>query len=51
VKAELDKESGAIVVESRLFTPMAYPAGYGCMPRTLNDEGDAIIVKQLGRLR
>ena len=40
VKYELDKESGAIVVDRFLFTPMAYPAAYGFIPNTLADDGD-----------
>lgn len=40
VKYELDKDSGAIVVDRFLFTPMAYPAAYGFVPGTLADDGD-----------
>jgi inorganic pyrophosphatase len=40
VKYELDKESGAVVVDRFLFTPMAYPAAYGFVPGTLADDGD-----------
>jgi inorganic pyrophosphatase len=40
VKYELDKDSGAIVVDRFLFTPMAYPAAYGFIPGTLADDGD-----------
>jgi inorganic pyrophosphatase len=40
VKYELDKESGAIMVDRFLFTPMAYPAAYGFIPGTLADDGD-----------
>ncbi|MFT8244722.1 inorganic diphosphatase [Roseomonas sp. BN140053] len=40
VKYELDKDSGAIVVDRFLFTPMAYPACYGFIPGTLADDGD-----------
>jgi len=40
VKYELDKETGAIVVDRFLFTPMAYPAAYGFIPNTLADDGD-----------
>ena len=29
VKYEVDKDSGAVVVDRILFTPMAYPAAYG----------------------
>ena len=40
VKYEVDKASGAIVVDRFLFTPMAYPAAYGFIPGTLADDGD-----------
>jgi inorganic pyrophosphatase len=40
VKYELDKESGAMMVDRFLFTPMAYPAAYGFIPETLADDGD-----------
>jgi inorganic pyrophosphatase len=40
VKYEIDKASGAIVVDRFLFTPMAYPAAYGFIPNTLSEDGD-----------
>jgi inorganic pyrophosphatase len=40
VKYEVDKESGALVVDRVLFTPMTYPAAYGFIPGTLADDGD-----------
>ena len=40
VKYEVDKESGAILVDRFLFTPMAYPAAYGFIPGTIADDGD-----------
>ena len=40
VKYEVDKLSGALVVDRFLFTPMAYPAAYGFIPGTLADDGD-----------
>ena len=40
VKYEVDKESGAVMVDRFLFTPMAYPAAYGFIPNTLADDGD-----------
>lgn len=40
VKYEIDKDSGAVVVDRILFTPMAYPAAYGFIPGTLADDGD-----------
>jgi len=40
VKYEVDKDSGAVVVDRVLFTPMAYPAAYGFIPNTLAADGD-----------
>ncbi len=40
VKYEIDKASGAVVVDRFLFTPMAYPAAYGFIPGTLAEDGD-----------
>jgi len=40
VKYEIDKESGALVVDRVVFTPMVYPAAYGFIPGTLADDGD-----------
>ncbi|AOX17471.1 inorganic diphosphatase [Kozakia baliensis] len=40
VKYEVDKDSGAIVVDRFLFTPMVYPAAYGFIPGTLAADGD-----------
>lgn len=40
VKYELDKDSGAVVVDRFLFAAMAYPAAYGFIPGTLADDGD-----------
>jgi len=40
VKYEIDKESGAMVVDRVVFTPMVYPAAYGFIPNTLADDGD-----------
>src|SRR5579875_3856954 len=40
VKYEVDKISGAVVVDRFLFTPTAYPAAYGFIPGTLAEDGD-----------
>jgi inorganic pyrophosphatase len=42
VKYELDKETGAVVVDRFLFTPMSYPAAYGFIPGTLAADGDPL---------
>jgi inorganic pyrophosphatase len=40
VKYELDKASGALMVDRFLYTAMRYPGNYGFIPRTLSDDGD-----------
>jgi inorganic pyrophosphatase len=40
VKYEIDKETGALVVDRFLFSAMSYPAAYGFIPGTLADDGD-----------
>jgi len=44
VKYELDKDSGALIVDRFLYTPMHYPVNYGFVPHTLSDDGDPIDV-------
>lgn len=44
VKYELDKSSGALVVDRFLYTPMRYPGNYGFIPHTLSEDGDPIDV-------
>src|SRR3989338_1000356 len=48
VKYELDKESGAVVVDRLLSTAMFYPANYGFIPGTLSKDGDPTDVLVLG---
>lgn len=40
VKYEMDKDSGALVVDRFLHTAMFYPANYGFVPGTLSEDGD-----------
>jgi inorganic pyrophosphatase len=40
VKYELDKRSGALVVDRFLHTAMFYPGNYGFIPHTLSADGD-----------
>jgi len=40
VKYEIDKESGAMVVDRFLHTAMYYPCNYGFIPGTLSQDGD-----------
>ncbi|MEM9205641.1 MAG: inorganic diphosphatase [Pseudomonadota bacterium] len=44
IKYELDKESGTLIVDRFLYTPMRYPGNYGFIPHTLSDDGDPIDV-------
>ena len=44
VKYELDKDSGTLVVDRFLYTPMTYPGNYGFVPHTLSEDGDPIDV-------
>ena len=48
VKYELDKESGAIMVDRFLHTAMYYPGNYGFIPHTLSDDGDPMDVLVVG---
>jgi inorganic pyrophosphatase len=40
IKYELDKPSGALVVDRFLYTAMRYPGNYGFIPHTLSGDGD-----------
>ncbi len=40
IKYEVDKDSGAVVVDRILYSAMYYPANYGFVPNTLADDGD-----------
>ncbi len=48
VKYELDRESGALVVDRFLNTAMFYPGNYGFVPHTLAEDGDPIDVLIVG---
>ena len=43
-KYELDKASGALVVDRFLYTSMRYPGNYGFIPHTLSGDGDPVDV-------
>jgi len=49
VKYELDKDSGAMIVDRFLHTPMFYPGNYGFIPHTLSGDGDPVDVIAVGR--
>jgi inorganic pyrophosphatase len=40
IKYEMDKDSGALVVDRFLHTAMRYPGNYGFIPHTLSQDGD-----------
>lgn len=40
IKYEIDKDSGAVVVDRVLYSAVFYPANYGFVPNTLADDGD-----------
>ena len=51
IKYEMDKKSGALVVDRFLYTSMRYPGNYGFIPHTLSDDGDpcdVLIANQRG---
>lgn len=51
IKYEMDKVSGALVVDRFLYTAMRYPGNYGFIPKTLSDDGDpcdVLIANQRG---
>ncbi len=51
IKYEMDKASGALVVDRFLYTSMRYPGNYGFIPKTLSDDGDpcdVIVANQRG---
>jgi len=47
IKYELDKDSGAIMVDRFLYTAMRFPTNYGFVPNTLADDGDPLDVMVL----
>src|SRR5262247_3360179 len=50
VKYELDKASGALMVDRFLHTAMFYPGNYGFIPQTLSADGDpcdVLVVSQV----
>jgi len=40
IKYEMDKASGALMVDRFLYTAMRYPGNYGFIPHTLSADGD-----------
>lgn len=48
IKYEIDKASGAMMVDRYLYTEMRYPCNYGFIPHTLSLDGDPIDVMVVG---
>lgn len=44
VKYEVDKDSGTLMVDRFMASPMFYPCNYGYIPHTLSEDGDPIDV-------
>ncbi len=44
VKYEMDKVSGAVMVDRFVRTSMGYPANYGFVPNTISGDGDPVDV-------
>lgn len=44
VKYEIDKETGALMVDRFMGTAMHYPCNYGFIPQTLGEDGDPLDV-------
>jgi inorganic pyrophosphatase len=42
IKYELDKDSGFVLVDRFMATPMYYPLDYGFIPHTLSEDGDPV---------
>ena len=40
IKYEMDKASGALIVDRFLYTAMRYPGNYGFIPHTLSEDSD-----------
>ncbi len=47
IKYELDKDSGAVMVDRFLHTSMVFPTNYGFVPGTLAEDGDPLDVMVL----
>ncbi len=43
-KYELDKETGLLIMDRILYSSIHYPANYGFIPRTIDEDGDPLDV-------
>lgn len=50
VKCEIDKDSGALIVDRFLYTSLAFPFNYGFIPHTVSDDGDPLDVVLISSL-
>ncbi|WP_104638460.1 inorganic diphosphatase [Helicobacter bizzozeronii] len=48
IKYEVDKDSGAVLVDRIMYASMVYPANYGFVPHTLSLDGDPADILVLG---
>lgn len=48
VKYEVDKDTGLIMFDRVLYSPMHFPVNYGFVPKTLWEDGDPLDVLVLG---
>src|SRR5215207_5702788 len=48
IKYEIDKDSGILFVDRKLFTAMFYPCNYGFIPSTMEEDGDPVDVLVIG---
>ncbi len=44
IKYEIDKDSGAVMVDRFIHASMVYPFNYGFFPQTLSEDGDPLDV-------
>ncbi len=49
-KYELDKESGMLLMDRVLYSPLVYPANYGFIPQTFCDDGDPLDILVLSQV-
>lgn len=49
-KYELDKESGLLLMDRVLYSPLVYPANYGFIPQTFCDDGDPLDILVLSQI-
>lgn len=43
IKYEIDKDTGLLFVDRVLYSSTVYPHNYGFIPKTLCDDGDALV--------